>query len=264
MSVVGLARRFGLCALLCVLASGCFQDADSQLDEKKEPNFINGMNLVSSMDYQGAIESFEKAVEVNPRSASAHFELGWLYEEKAAESDPAAAIYHYNSYLKYSSHPDNADVVRQIINRCKLELAKSISAAGPVPSASQRELDRLTAENKDLHAQVDALQAKLAQPSAATVRYTPTPVSPTRVQGVEHRTPPNLTDNARPATVHTTVATATRPATISTKTHVIKSGETMAAIARHYGVSLGALSAANPQVTPTRLRVGQALQLPAT
>ena len=41
------------------------------------------------MDYKGAIESFSKALEVNPRSAKAHFELGWLYEEK--DPDPAAA-----------------------------------------------------------------------------------------------------------------------------------------------------------------------------
>ena len=49
----------------CLLVSGCFQDSESQLDERKEPNFISGMNLISAMDYQGAIDAFEKALEVN-------------------------------------------------------------------------------------------------------------------------------------------------------------------------------------------------------
>ena len=52
------------------------------------------------MDYQGAIQAFEESLEANPHSAAAHFELGWLYDEK--ESDPAAAIYHYQQYLKLS------------------------------------------------------------------------------------------------------------------------------------------------------------------
>ena len=101
---------------------------DSQLDEKKEANFIAGKNLVIQMDYQGAIDSFEKSLEVNPRSAAAHFELGWLYENKVSPPDPAAAIYHYDRFLKYSTNPDKAeaDLARQHITNCKLELAKTV------------------------------------------------------------------------------------------------------------------------------------------
>ena len=167
MTLVGFARQCAISILLCLFVSGCFPDSESQMDERKEPNFISGMNLISAMDYQGAIEAFEKALEVNPRSASAHFELGWLYEEKAAEPDPAAAIYHYDRYLKISPHSDKADVVRQIINRCKLELASSVSTAGPVPSSAQRELDHVLAENKDLQNRLAALQTQLDQAHAA-------------------------------------------------------------------------------------------------
>ena len=78
--------------LLALMAGGCFPSGDSPLDEQKEPHFITGKNLATQMDFQGAIDAFEKALEVNPHSASAHFELAWLYENKAQVPDYAAAL----------------------------------------------------------------------------------------------------------------------------------------------------------------------------
>ena len=46
------------------------------------------------------------------------------------------------------------------------------------------------------------------------------------------------------------------------RTHVVKSGEFPAAIARRYGVTVPQLLAANPGVNPRQLRVGQTLKLP--
>src|SRR5512137_2361023 len=94
---VGLLRIAPL-LLASLVLSGCLPSAPS--DEEKEPYFMAGKSRVNTMDFKGAIDSFEKAVELNPKSASAHFELGWLYDQK--ESDPAAAVYHYERYLKLS------------------------------------------------------------------------------------------------------------------------------------------------------------------
>ena len=60
-----------------------------------------GENRVNAMDYQGAVDAFEQSLEVNPHSAAAHFELACLFDEKI--SDPAAAIYHYQQYLKFEA-----------------------------------------------------------------------------------------------------------------------------------------------------------------
>lgn len=46
------------------------------------------------------------------------------------------------------------------------------------------------------------------------------------------------------------------------RTHKVQPGDTLAAIARKYGVSLAALEAINPEVRPTRLQVGAVLSLP--
>jgi LysM repeat protein len=273
MSCVSTARRCAIGFLLCLGMSGCFPMGDSQLDEKKEANFIAGKNLVIQMDYQGAIDSFEKSLEVNPRSAAAHFELGWLYENKVSPPDPAAAIYHYDRFLKYSTNPDKAeaDLARQHITNCKLELAKTVSALGPLPSPVQREMERVLAENKDLEGKLAALQSQLDEArSAAAVRnqtpvvappQNPAPIAiPTRntVDLKRIETPHSATGDTSgsAANHHPVTATALR-------THIIKSGETPSAIARKYSISVAALLAANPQARPTHLLVGQTLNIPS-
>ncbi|MDR2490139.1 MAG: LysM peptidoglycan-binding domain-containing protein [Spirochaetaceae bacterium] len=45
--------------------------------------------------------------------------------------------------------------------------------------------------------------------------------------------------------------------------HIIKSGDTLSAIARHYGVSVNTLLAQNPGVKPLELRLGQRIIIPA-
>src|SRR5512134_2073453 len=89
-----------------LLLSGCDQTGHGQLAEEKEAFFVAGKNRVNAMDYKGAIESFEKALEINPKSAAAHFELGILFDQK--EADPATAIYHYQHYLKFRPNAGNA------------------------------------------------------------------------------------------------------------------------------------------------------------
>src|SRR5580658_3180273 len=86
-----MAKFAGLLAL-AVCLSGCIP-GDSHVDEEKDPDYQRGINLVNGQDFKGAVEEFERALETNPRSAAAHFQLGWLYETKL--NDYAAAIYHY-------------------------------------------------------------------------------------------------------------------------------------------------------------------------
>src|SRR5690349_9175653 len=107
------------CALAMLLLSvaGCLPGSQGEMEEEKEPHFITGKSCIAGMDYKGAIEEFEKAVEINPHSAAAHFQLGMLYEEK--EPDPAAAIYHYQQYLKWRPKAENAEVVAMHITNCK-------------------------------------------------------------------------------------------------------------------------------------------------
>jgi LysM repeat protein len=228
------------CALvfwLAVTLSSC-EPGQSSLDEEKEPHYVLGQNRVNAMDYQGAVEAFEESLEVNPHSAAAHFELAWLYDEKI--SDPAAAIYHYQEYLKLDPNAENADVIKKRIYSCKQQLAADVL---PLPStpAEQQQLQQLADENRRLTEQVALYKSQLAL--------------------LESNPPPNPA--VQMASTQTQNINAERPANPAPpRTHTVAAGETESAIARRFGVKLSALEAANPGVNPNRLRVGQILNLP--
>ena len=240
---------FSACAVwFGVVLSGCAPSGQSQSDEEKEPHYVLGKSRVNSMDFRGAIEAFEESLEVNPHSASAHFELGWLYDEK--EPDPAAAIYHYQRYLKLYPGADNAEVIKQRIYSCKQQLAADVTPLSSAPAA-QKQLDQLADQNRQLQDEVNRWRAYYASQLAAARTNSP---------------PPPNNAVAQPAPARQTIANAGRSEntaiTARPRTHTVVSGETAVGIARKYGVKLSALQAANPGINPSRIRVGQVLNIP--
>ena len=254
--------------LLCGLAlSGCLPSGQSQMDEEKDPHFLEGKRCVNEMDYKGAIERFERALEANPKSGSAHFELGWLFEK--TETDPAAAGYHYNSYLRLRPNAENAEIVKQHIVACKQELAKTVSL-GPVTEKQQREFEQMAEdnkrlhevleENKQLHEALDRLRASVpARPPVQNNQSAPTPVV------VRVMAPANSNQPASAVPPASTVSSGVRTnVSAMARTHTIKSGDTLAGIARRYGVKLDSLMAANPRVDARHLLPGQTLSIPGS
>ncbi len=269
MTCSGPVLRSAATVMFCLVLSGCLPTGDSQLNEEKEAHFLRGKSLATAMDYTDAIEEFEKSLEVNPHSASAHFELGWLYEEKA--NDFAAAIYHYQRYLAYRPNADNAEVVKQRVSNCKIELAKTFSVLGMGAAPGGQDYEKLMLENRDLKAQLAKWQAAYATVARAPIATNPVPAPPISSPVPTHAPadPTTTGDQSRPlaSTSNSTRTSASgsraTSASLSNRTHVVSEHETMASIARRYGISLNALTAANPQVRPTHLRVGQTLNIPA-
>jgi len=271
--------NFALGALVLAIAlNGCLPADPGQLDEEKESHFVLGKSRVNSMDYLGAIESFQAALDANPRSSAAHFQLACLFDTK--ESDPAAAIYHYQEYVRLNPRADNAEVIRQRIYSCKQQLAADVL---PLPSApaTMKQIEDLTEKNRKLQDEVDKWRAYYAahpqtqqveQPQQTSL--TPDDVSAQTAQTQTATSTPtpaqtttgnNSTTGSSAGRVNTTPTT--RPTTQRTakpRTHVVSSGETMAGIARKHGVTLKALLAANPSVNPKKLHTGQALNLPGS
>jgi LysM repeat protein len=247
--------RTGLLLLVGVLLSGCLPSGPK--DEEKEQFFLAGKSRVNTMDFKGAIESFEKAVEVNPKSAPAHFELGWLYDQK--ESDPAAAIYHYQRYLKLSPNSGKEEMVKTRILACKQQLAQSVSL-GPVTEKQQRELEQLLEENKHLREDLEKWRADASRRQIATSQPSVGPPAPRAVQPAvaeqSAASGASTSNSANPVRPPTALATSLR-------THIVKPGETPTIIARKYGVKVEALMAANPKLDPRRLQVGRAVIIPA-
>jgi tetratricopeptide (TPR) repeat protein len=198
------------------------------------------------MDYAGAIDSFQKALESNPQSASAHFELAWLYDQK--EADPAAAIYHYSRYLALRPEGEDVEMVKTRVLACKQELARTVSL-GPITQNWQKEFDQLAEENKKLRDELERWRAYATQLQALTghVSQVASPVGAASVGG-------------RQAGPVGTASTASR--TAASRTHTVRAGETMTTIARKYSVNVNSLQSANPRVDPRRLKVGQVLSIP--
>jgi len=257
--------RFAICVpavLLGVVLGGCAPD-QGQTDEEKEPHFVLGQSRVNAMDYQGAIEAFEESLEANPQSSAAHFELGWLYEEKA--SDPAAAIYHYERYLKLTPNAGNAALIAQHIDACKQQLAADVLGL-PSSSAAQQQLEKLAEQNRELQQQVDQLQDTVKQWNAYyQSQLAARSNAPPQNNSVEQKTTSSLPDDISVQPTATSDGTQSKPAPpkpAKARTHTVVAGETAAAIARKFGVKLSALEMANPGMNPSRIRVGQVLNLP--
>jgi len=250
-----------LCCALVLALAGCRPGAGGG-DEQKEPYFLRGKNRLQARDYVGAIAGFEKALDVNPRSASAHFELGILYEQQ--QGDYAAALYHYQRAVTLRGDMPSADLARQRIQECKRELAKTVVM--PVSTQNlQKTVDDLRAENQVLKQQLQSWQAYYASRGLPTnapayvppVTPAPNParaeVSPSRLEPARTETPtrPDLTPRAP------------TPPPSARKLHTIASGENFGSIARRYRISTAALQSANPTIDERRLRPGQALVIPA-
>ncbi len=265
------AKLCALVILLGLMLGGCTPQSQGPLEEEKDPHFLRGKNLVKAMDPKGAVEAFEKALEANPRSAMAHYELGLLYEQR--ETDFAAAIYHYNKVIKLKGSAYPADNARQRIAGCKQELVKSESLA-PAYQTLLRDLDRLKEENLQQQRKLEAWQAYHASrpltPTNSTASGAASGPSPVRASSgvVRTNTPVFARGNNPPTNRSSTLLTggsrAENPLPVRGRTHLVLPGETATAIARRHGIKLSALAAANPGVDPGRLKAGQTLNIPST
>ncbi|HVY72410.1 MAG TPA: LysM peptidoglycan-binding domain-containing protein [Verrucomicrobiae bacterium] len=272
-------RALGRVFILIVCAftlAGCLKDGPGNLDEEKDPHYLEGLSKQNTMDFPGAAEAFQRALEANPHSASAHKKLGLLYCQQLNEPD--AAIYHFRKLLQLRPNDPHADTIKQFIISCQQELARGVSI-GPLTKQTQDELNRLTVENDGLKKQVEFLRTQLAQRPPPVTNQTPaqaapvarpqTAVAPPASNSILTKPitplPPSRTEReesqaAKTSPRNNTTSTRTTPAS---KTHRIRAGDTLRSIAPRYGVTVAQLTAANPGIDPRRLVVGQEIKIPA-
>ena len=236
---------------------GCLPSGRSQLDEEKDPHYLAGKSRFNALDYAGALECFEKAIEANPHSSAGHLEAGLLYEKYPP--DYAAAIYHFERFLKLRPDSDYAKVVEQRILACKQELARTVSL-GPVTQALQREYERLAEQNKRSQEEIERWRAYATHLQALTNPPGQAPKAERTASAIRSMSSASVTDSSSfPSKAEDS---RSLPVSTATRTHTVKSGETPSVIARRYGVKITTLMAANPRLDPRRLQVGQALTVP--
>ena len=251
---------------LALVCAGCLEEPGSDQDELKDPHVVQGKNLAKSLDFQGAVDAYGKALEVNPANAAAHFELFWLHEQKVL--DYSAAIYHGERYLKLRPNASNAELVRQRILGCKQELVKSLPIS-PIAPALQRDFERHSNENRLMRQRIEQLTQQVAFLSTNRA-YAPQPAtnpSPGSVSNPSFEPPripatPASTVRSVPGSIIRSMSVPSGNPARPYKLHTVQSGETLAKIARKYNVRLPTLMNANPNLDPRRVRAGQTVNIP--
>lgn len=243
--------------MLGAMLGGCMPSSQGPDDEQKEPYFLRGKARENTLDFKGAIEAFEKALEANPRNASAHFELGLRYEK---EGDYSAAIYHFERFLKLRPDSPQAANVKDRITANKTELSKTTIYA-PITQPLQRDFDKLLEEVKQLRAENERLRTvQSSQPAQAAVGGRAS-------QESGSRSVVNTDSGAGGATSSRAGGDSSSRVgrTVGgTRSYVVRAGDTLTSIAKNHGVKLESLMAVNPNLDARRMKVGQTVRIPSS
>lgn len=73
-----------------------------------------GIVYAQAQRYDEAIEAYQQSLELDPKNADAHYNLGLLYERVKSQSERAA--WHYRRYLELKPQAEDRDDVQQRID----------------------------------------------------------------------------------------------------------------------------------------------------
>ena len=171
------AASLALCG--CDLAS----KQEEQYDDTRNPHYRQAEQDLDNGNPAAAANDYEVALGANPKLAGAHYQLGIIYGEKL--EDPIGAIFHFKRYLELAPNSDQADKVKDLIDKQSQAFAAGLSNS---PTQSADDYAKLQADNAALKKQVDdaahtieQLQAQLAEAGkhhVATADVAPAPPAP--------------------------------------------------------------------------------------
>ncbi len=219
-----------LAALLFVTAGGCGQN-----DPKKHPLYLKGIQLRDEGDSQAAETYLKRYLEKVPESPHGHLALASLYDETL--NNPAAALYHYDEYLRLAPEDDqDRSTVEHYRMLTRTKLLKQLSGE-PLPELPAA---ALAAENRQLRKTIEQLRRYIANQSRRLAQLQNQPV---------REMPPD-----RSAT-----------ATGGNRLYTVQKGDTPGSIARKFYGSASKyprIMEANHLTGNGNLQVGQKLVIP--
>ncbi len=255
-------------ALCCVgLFVGCKPMATARMDEEREAYFLDAKEKLFAEDFSEAVVGFEKALEVNPRNAAAHLELGLIHYQHI--HDYAAAIYHFRKMLDLRPDHMMAGQIRDHLERCKMDFASSVNL-GPLNQHTEARMKRLVEEKDGLLEKVGQMEGQLAQMREVLAvqsqalksarQKVPSAASPALAG---QKAPSGSVANESDAGVASEPSTQVRSLTEEKyRKHVIRSNDNFYKLAQYYGLGLKAIEQANPGIDSTRLQIGQVINIP--
>ena len=232
-------RFWNICGgllLACVLWVGCDERpwVSGKADPKEENNYRQAEAYQRMNQYSRAVEYYQRALDVNPRNADAHLGLGIIHSDSAKLPEYGFAYYHLRRY----------DTIGKIQTQGQLEQMR-------------RENDELRKSALSLSNQLSSASTRIAPSASSLLVSNPTNgtiAAPTRAPS----TVPKAIDP--PARLAPRAVEPRKPST--PKTYTLKSGDTLAKIAKAQGLSLQQLQAANPSVDTRKLKPGVEIRVP--
>ncbi len=264
-------------AVLLLLLTGCDLWHRANPDERREANFVAAYNYNLQGAYDDAVAAYNRAIEANPNNAAAHWDLGFLYQDKF--HDYVLSIYHFRrcQQIKKRRHDKDADdpTIENAVRQGQIQLAiQFASALGQ--QQTQTQLDDLRRRNAELEATIKELKIRLASAQSTDLNgatppdlSTGTPSSVPAAQPTTSKTPPTSSPRngstgsapREPVPRTSPVSRGETPAATA-RTHTVRPGETFNSIAKRYGVTVPQLQSANRNLDARRLHPGQTVIIP--
>ncbi|MBS1371016.1 MAG: LysM peptidoglycan-binding domain-containing protein [Lentisphaeria bacterium] len=171
-------RIFGA-ILAAMLLAGVFTSGCGKSDPKKHPLYLKGIQLRDEGDPVEAENFLKRYLEKVPGSPYGHLALASLYDE--ALNNPAAALYHYDEYLRLApENEQDRSTVEHYRMLTRTKLLKQLSGE-PLPELPAT---ALAAENRQLRKTVEQLRRyirnqnrRLAELQNGPRQSTPAPAS---------------------------------------------------------------------------------------
>ncbi|MGV3531997.1 MAG: LysM peptidoglycan-binding domain-containing protein [Chthoniobacteraceae bacterium] len=184
---------------LCLLLAISFCSCEQLFERGKAQNLDAAKKKETAGDYQGAIMYYEASLDETTSSADAHYRMASIYADKLRS--PIDAMHHYERYLRLAPAGPHAKEAKAYRKEGERKLVASLTKGNPI---SQEEARDIRNENLTLRNALASLRAK------------------------KNATPPPLPKGVKKG------QQVQKPIPAGSRTHVVKSGETLGKIAEKY------------------------------
>lgn len=244
--------------------------SDARVDEEREAYYMDAKEKLFAGEHEEAVIGFERALEVNPKNAAAHLELGLIHYEHL--HDYVSAIYHFRKMLELRPDHLMAGQINDHLTRCEMDFASSIHL-GPLNQNTETQIKNLIKTKEELEEKVRSLEGQLSQMRGVLAAHSNAlKAAQENAKQNQNGSKPssgsgNVAQNQGRGgdTIQASYQTVPKPTLNTTpkyRKHVVRANDNFYKLGKKYGVEPKDIALVNPEVNSTRLQIGYVLNIP--